>query len=46
VHYHTLIKPKSHPSFVAALKEWAIVCKAAEEGKQVLLFRKGAYGIS
>ena len=34
-------KPESHPSFVAALKEWAIVCKAAEEGKQVLLFRKG-----
>jgi hypothetical protein len=26
---------------VAALKEWAIVCKAAEDGKQVLLFRKG-----
>lgn len=34
-------KPESHPNFVAALKEWAIVCKAAEEGKQVLLFRKG-----
>ncbi|MER5174287.1 MAG: DUF1802 family protein [Candidatus Nitrosocosmicus sp.] len=28
-------------NFVAALKEWAIVCKAAEDGKQVLLFRKG-----
>jgi len=26
---------------VAALKEWAIICKAAEDGKQVLLFRKG-----
>jgi len=25
----------------AALKEWAIVCKAIEAGKQVLLFRKG-----
>ena len=25
----------------AALKEWAIVCKAIEDGKQVLLFRKG-----
>lgn len=24
-----------------ALKEWAIVCKAIEDGKQVLLFRKG-----
>lgn len=34
-------KPESHADFVAALKEWAIVCKAAEEGKQVLLFRKG-----
>lgn len=28
-------------NFVAALKEWAIVCKAAGDGKQVLLFRKG-----
>ena len=25
----------------AALKEWAIVCKAIEDGKQILLFRKG-----
>lgn len=25
----------------AALKEWAIVCKALEEGRQVLLLRKG-----
>ena len=34
---------ESNPNsdFVAALKEWAIVCKAAEDGKQVLLFRKG-----
>src|SRR5687768_14259909 len=24
-----------------ALKEWAIVCKALEEGKQMLLLRKG-----
>ncbi|KAA2282960.1 DUF1802 family protein [Candidatus Nitrosocosmicus agrestis] len=27
--------------FFGALKEWAIVCKAIEEGDQVLLFRKG-----
>lgn len=26
---------------VAALKEWAMICKAIEDGKQVLLFRKG-----
>jgi hypothetical protein len=26
---------------MAALKEWAIVCKALEEGRQVLLLRKG-----
>jgi hypothetical protein len=34
---------ESNPNsnFVAALKEWAIVCKAAEDGNQVLLFRKG-----
>lgn len=25
----------------AALKEWAVVCKALEDGRQVLLFRKG-----
>ena len=31
----------SNSNFVAALKEWAIVCKAAEDGNQVLLFRKG-----
>ena len=24
-----------------ALKEWAIVCKALEDGKQMLLLRKG-----
>src|SRR6188472_2307864 len=24
-----------------ALKEWAIICKALEEGKQILLLRKG-----
>ena len=24
-----------------ALKEWASVCKALEEGKQILLLRKG-----
>jgi hypothetical protein len=32
---------KSNSNCIAALKEWAIVCKAAEDGKQVLLFRKG-----
>ena len=26
---------------LAALKEWAIVCKAIEDGNQILLFRKG-----
>jgi hypothetical protein len=26
---------------MAALKEWAVVCKALEEGRQVLLLRKG-----
>jgi hypothetical protein len=31
----------SQSNSVAALKEWAIICKAAEDGKQVLLFRKG-----
>src|SRR5215210_1214452 len=31
----------SNSNTVAALKEWAIICKAAEDGKQVLLFRKG-----
>ena len=25
----------------AALKEWAIVCKALAEGRQILLIRKG-----
>jgi hypothetical protein len=34
-------KSNAHPNSVAALKEWAIVCKAAGDGKQVLLFRKG-----
>ena len=34
-------EPNSNSNFVAALKEWAIVCKAAEDGNQVLLFRKG-----
>ena len=33
--------PQSNSISVAALKEWAIVCKAIEDGKQVLLFRKG-----
>ena len=28
-------------NMMAALKEWAIVCKALEEGRQVLLLRKG-----
>ena len=26
---------------MAALKEWAVVCKALEEGRQILLLRKG-----
>jgi hypothetical protein len=34
-------RPQSDSNYIAALKEWAIVCKAAENGKQVLLFRKG-----
>jgi hypothetical protein len=40
--------PSSHQSsnsmntvMTAALKEWAIVCKALEDGRQVLLLRKG-----
>jgi len=28
-------------TFVPALKEWAIICKALEEGRQVMLLRKG-----
>lgn len=32
---------QSDSTYIPALKEWAIVCKAAEDGKQVLLFRKG-----
>src|SRR5215831_5416944 len=28
-------------TFVPALKEWAIVCKALEEGRQLVLLRKG-----
>jgi len=27
--------------FVPALKEWAIICRALEEGKQIMLLRKG-----
>ncbi|HEY7572910.1 MAG TPA: DUF1802 family protein [Nitrososphaeraceae archaeon] len=27
--------------FLPALKEWAIICKALEEGKQIMLLRKG-----
>jgi len=34
-------RSQSDSNYIAALKEWAIVCKAAENGKQVLLFRKG-----
>ena len=34
-------RPQSDSNNIAALKEWAIICKAAEDGKQVLLFRKG-----
>jgi hypothetical protein len=29
------------PAITAALKEWAVVCKALEDGRQVLLLRKG-----
>jgi hypothetical protein len=29
------------PVITAALKEWAVVCKALEDGRQVLLLRKG-----
>jgi hypothetical protein len=32
---------KTIDSTTAALKEWAIVCKALEEGRQVILLRKG-----
>ena len=32
---------KSIESTTAALKEWAVVCKALEEGRQVILLRKG-----
>lgn len=28
-------------NFIGALKEWAIICKALEDGKQTILFRKG-----
>ena len=31
-------RPQSDSHYIAALKEWAIVCKAIENGKQVLLF--------
>ena len=34
-------RSQSDSNYIAALKEWAIVCKATENGKQVLLFRKG-----
>jgi len=33
--------PLSGTMISAALKEWAIVCKALEDGRQVLLLRKG-----
>ena len=33
--------PSNGKIIVAALKEWAIVCKALEDGRQVLLLRKG-----
>ncbi len=31
----------SDSNFIGFLKEWAIICKALEDGKQVLSFRKG-----
>ncbi len=34
-------KIKPIASTTAALKEWAVVCKALEEGRQVILLRKG-----
>lgn len=34
-------KIKPIASTTAALKEWAIVCKALEEGRQIILLRKG-----
>ncbi len=40
-HHHLIQRSQSNSYYVAALKEWAIVCKAIEDGKQVLLFRKG-----
>jgi hypothetical protein len=32
---------KAFDAITAALKEWAVVCKALEEGRQVILLRKG-----
>jgi hypothetical protein len=32
---------KSDSNLIGALKEWAIICRALEDGNQVLLFRKG-----
>ena len=43
VHNSALAKSSSSSiaTVTAALKEWAVVCKALEEGRQVLLLRKG-----
>src|SRR5918992_6138574 len=38
---NSMYNSKSDTKITAALKEWAIVCKALEEGRQVLLLRKG-----
>ena len=38
---NSIYNSKSDTKITAALKEWAIVCQALEEGRQVLLLRKG-----
>src|SRR5919107_495435 len=38
---NSMYNSKSDTKITTALKEWAIVCQALEEGRQVLLLRKG-----
>jgi hypothetical protein len=38
---NSMYNSKSDSKITAALKEWAIICQALEEGRQVLLLRKG-----
>lgn len=38
---NSIYNSKSDTKITTALKEWAIVCQALEEGRQVLLLRKG-----